>query len=566
MSIGSFIVFSGVLIIVVSGIVGVVQIKNSTDAIHEDFLPVQESAFRASALLNDGGHIMGDALLSVDEPELYDSVRGYEGQFKQTMISFDMYIKALAWGSESEAFLSSSGGLTSAQWNNAGLDEKLVVKQAPPEVRKLASTADLYYVGFAHNGLKSISSHRKALRLELADQMDEAEKAHEEAKRYREQSERYERLTGNTLDEIDIKVNQFVSELRADIENTQRIVISSLGVLSIILLGLFITFSRIFSRKAIVGPIELLTQGAQAIGRGEFETRINITTNDELQVLGDSFNQMTEYLNESRIELVKANEESRATAKELERSNRELQDFAFVAAHDLQEPLRKIRTFSDRLNKKYSEIIDEKGRDYLSLMDDASVRMGVLIADLLAYSRVTTKAQPFEEVDLDRISKEVVNDLEVRLEQVSGRVEIGELPTILADPTQMRQLIQNLIGNALKFHRADEPPVVKVNTRHLNGSSNGYSSGANMTHPVDDLFQITVEDNGIGFDQEYKEQIFTIFQRLHNREEYEGTGIGLAICRKIVERHGGTIAAESIPSEGTTFVINLPVSLLKIGA
>ena len=265
------------------------------------------------------------------------------------------------------------------------------------------------------------------------------------------------------------------------------------------------------------------------------------------------------------IERKRAESELREHSQRLEASNKELQDFAFVAAHDLQEPLRKIQTFSNRLSKRYSEIIDEKGRDYLDLMEDASTRMGTLISDLLAYSRLTTKARPFEEVDLGKLSKEVVNDLEVKLERVGGRVEIGELPTIEADPTQMRQLMQNLIGNAVKFQRPEEPPVVKVNAHNLNDNINGNSPDPEMDNSAGNRFQITVEDNGIGFDPEYKDQIFTIFQRLHSHEEYEGTGMGLAICRKIVERHGGTIVAESTPGVGTTFVINLPTSQMKEG-
>ena len=232
--------------------------------------------------------------------------------------------------------------------------------------------------------------------------------------------------------------------------------------------------------------------------------------------------------------------------QELERSNRELQDFAFVASHDLQEPLRKIQAFGDRLVTKHGPELSEQGRDYLGRMQSAAGRMHTLINDLLTFSRVTTKAQPFEPCDLDQIAKEVLNDLEVRLQDNNAHLEIDTLPTIDADPLQMRQLLQNLIGNAIKFHRPGVPPIIKIK-----GTLTGRPDGKEM-------LTLTVTDNGIGFDEKYLDRIFTPFQRLHGRDTYEGTGIGLAVCRKIVERHGGTLTAESEPGKGSTFIATLP--------
>jgi PAS domain S-box-containing protein len=230
-----------------------------------------------------------------------------------------------------------------------------------------------------------------------------------------------------------------------------------------------------------------------------------------------------------------------AFAAELQRSNRELEQFASVASHDLQEPLRKIRAFGDRLQACFSETLGEQGRQYIERMQSAAARMQTLIEDLLTYSRVTSKAQPFADVDLAREVRQVVSDLEARIHQTGGRVDVGDLPAVRADATQMRQLFQNLIGNALKFHRPDEPPVVTVRGRAL-------AAGC----------EITVEDNGIGFEPEYRERIFQLFQRLHGRSEYDGTGIGLAVCKKIVERHGGSITATGAPGRGATFTITLP--------
>lgn len=239
----------------------------------------------------------------------------------------------------------------------------------------------------------------------------------------------------------------------------------------------------------------------------------------------------------------------------LEKTNRELNDFTSIASHDLQEPLRKIMTFSDLLTAKYSEFLEERVRDYLVRIKDAAERMQNLIDDLLNYSKVTRRSKPFEPVDLDAVIRNVTSILEVHIRETGGRVEASGQLTIEADPTQMCQLFQNLIGNALKFHRKDVAPVIKISKQLLKGEY--IRSDGQLTS--DGMVQITVEDNGIGFDQQYAGKLFQPFQRLHNRNEYEGTGMGLTICRKIVERHGGTIAAKSTPGGGSTFIITLPV-------
>lgn len=237
--------------------------------------------------------------------------------------------------------------------------------------------------------------------------------------------------------------------------------------------------------------------------------------------------------------------------RRLEQSNRELQDFASVASHDLQEPLRKIQAFGDRLRTRYADSLDAAGHDYLARTLSAAQRMQTLINDLLVFSRVSTRAQPFEPIALADVAAEVLGDLEAQIERTGGAVELGPLPTLEADPLQMRQLLQNLISNALKFHREGVPPRVSI-------WSEGLDAHGRPATVAPDAFRISVADNGIGFAEKYLDRIFTVFQRLHGREQYEGTGIGLAICRRIVERHGGAISAASSPGEGATFVITLP--------
>lgn len=249
-------------------------------------------------------------------------------------------------------------------------------------------------------------------------------------------------------------------------------------------------------------------------------------------------------------ERVAAEEQLKLQAKKLEISNRELQDFASVAAHDLQEPLRKIQSFCDRLKVKAQDSLPPEAADYVNRIQSSANRMQTLIIDLLSYSRVTTKAQPFSPVDLNQVVAQAVSDLEVRLESTKGKVTWDPLPTINADASQMSQLFLNLINNALKFHKQDVPPVVHVTSKVIEGSTRNK-----------DRCEIRVRDNGIGFDPKYVDRIFTIFQRLHGRFEYEGTGIGLAVCRKIVDRHEGHITAESVQNEGATFIVTLPMHL-----
>jgi len=229
--------------------------------------------------------------------------------------------------------------------------------------------------------------------------------------------------------------------------------------------------------------------------------------------------------------------------QELLRSNKDLEEFAYIASHDLQEPLRKIQAFGGRLSEKLSETTDTTSQDYLGRMVSASERMRSLIANLLTYSRVTTKQVPFEPVDLQEAIDEVISDLEPRIQEKHGDVIVhGELPTVEADPFQLRQVLTNLVGNALKFHRPEEAPVV-----HVEGEIAGHRC------------LIRVRDNGIGIEDKYTERIFGVFQRLHGRSQYEGTGIGLAIVKKIVERHDGEIEVGSEPGQGTTFTVTLPL-------
>ncbi|MBN2354278.1 MAG: substrate-binding domain-containing protein [Spirochaetales bacterium] len=246
------------------------------------------------------------------------------------------------------------------------------------------------------------------------------------------------------------------------------------------------------------------------------------------------------YINRLIAMRMAAEDSLKALTIDLEFRNRELEDFAHIASHDLKEPLRKIVVFSDRLVQGKSGSGEADASDYLQRMRNAALRMNELIDGLLTYSRVTSGTKPMKRIDLTTVIAEVIQDLEVRINETKGRVEVGEMPIVSADPVQMRELFQNLIGNALKYHRNGVPPVVKVESERR-----------------DDFVVISVSDNGIGFDPMYQERIFGIFQRLVSKSEFEGTGVGLAICKKIVEKHNGAISADGEPGKGATFTIRL---------
>lgn len=227
-------------------------------------------------------------------------------------------------------------------------------------------------------------------------------------------------------------------------------------------------------------------------------------------------------------------------ADELERSNAELEQFAYVASHDLQEPLRVVASYSQLLARRYQDKLDSDANDFIDFIVDGATRMQILINDLLSYSRVGSRGKEFESTDLNKVVESALHILELSLEDNAATVTYDNMPTLMADSIQLVQLFQNLIGNAIKFH-GDVPPQIHLGVERK---------------PNEIVFM--VRDNGIGIAPQYAERIFLVFQRLHGKEEYPGTGIGLAICKKIVERHGGRIWMESVPGDGSTFFFTIP--------
>ncbi len=308
---------------------------------------------------------------------------------------------------------------------------------------------------------------------------------------------------------------------------------------------LSVTLQKVTAESRTTFVLSLITSLLLVIGIF-FLARLNIKFQKQRQREIEEQNASLYFAVEERTQALSVYSE------ELKRSNRELEDFAFVASHDLQEPLRKIQTFSDRLQSLCGDALGDKGADYLARMQNAAQRMSQLISDLLEFSRVTTRGKPFEPISLNALIDECLEDLSVKIEERDAQIDIDELPTIEADPTQMRQLFTNLLSNALKFSLPDKASQISITfapskqPEHIN------------LPDLDQWFEISVSDNGIGFEQEYADKIFAPFQRLHSTKEYRGTGIGLSICRRIVERHNGEITAIGELKRGATFKITLP--------
>lgn len=302
--------------------------------------------------------------------------------------------------------------------------------------------------------------------------------------------------------------------------------------------------------------LDRLERGTLVLGAGDLSHRVGTDDRDEIGELSRAIDRMAENLQvvtAGRDELdrevkerLRVEEKLEENAEKLERSNRQLEEFAYVASHDLQEPLRKVRAFGQILQETVPGKLEETERDYLARMISAAERMSGLIADLLALSRVNTRGGEPRAVDTNAVLADVLKDLDLRVEELGAEVVVGDLPEVWADPTQIHQLLQNLLTNALKFTREGVKPRVTV-------------SGETFEDEDGDVHcRLSVKDNGIGFKQQFAEQIFGVFQRLHERGKYEGTGIGLAVCHQIARRHGGGIRAVGRPGEGAEFIVTLP--------
>jgi light-regulated signal transduction histidine kinase (bacteriophytochrome) len=258
-------------------------------------------------------------------------------------------------------------------------------------------------------------------------------------------------------------------------------------------------------------------------------------------------NEIKERINsETKVNLL--NKQLLENISHLQATNAELERFAFVASHDLQEPLRKIILFSEQVTIRYKNILNDDGRNFMERIMKAAERMRVLIKNILSYSKSSIYDETLEETNLNGLLDDILSDLEISIEQKKAVINIGEMPALKIIPGQLRQVFQNLIINSIKFSKEDTPPEINI-----------YAEKVYMQNDNEAYYNIYIKDNGIGFEQKYADDIFTLFKRLNSKDKFEGTGIGLSICKKIVEQHKGSISVTSQVGQGTTFVISLPV-------
>ncbi|WP_035741994.1 sensor histidine kinase [Parafrankia elaeagni] len=344
------------------------------------------------------------------------------------------------------------------------------------------------------------------------------------------------RLAGTDLDDA---VRAAALRAREDVTGAVRTLVVSLVVAAVALIVLLVLIFRAL-RVWVTRPLGAVGSDVRRVAGGDLEHVIAATGPPDIETLVSDVELMRlQLLGELGVaRSARASIESQAEI--LRRSNRDLEQFAYVASHDLQEPLRKVASFCQLLERRYGDKLDERGSQYIHFAVDGAKRMQKLINDLLAFSRVGRTTETFVDVDLAEVVQRTETTLSIVLETTGGEVVTSELPTVPGDPVLLTQLFQNLVGNAVKFH-GEQPPRIRIEAVER-----------------DTEWELSCADNGIGIEPEYADKIFVIFQRLHGRDAYEGTGIGLALCRKIVEFHGGRIWLDGTVNSGTTFRWTLP--------
>ena len=308
-------------------------------------------------------------------------------------------------------------------------------------------------------------------------------------------------------------------------------------VLTILLVSLVIGSVAIFVARHLIDPISQLTLAADRFSKGDLDARVGVVSTDEIGTLGHAFNSMAGSIKSANTDL-----ESRVQDRtaDLQRSNQDLEQFAYLASHDLQEPLRMVSSYTQLLSKRYTGKLDEDADEFIGFAVDGAKRMQALINDLLTYSRAGRTDGRYIEHDTREIVEEAVVNLGTRIENSDAELRIGDLPKLVADRQQLVSIFQNLLSNSIKYRSPARNPIVEMSSERIDGA-----------------WRFSIKDNGIGIDPAFSDRIFTIFQRLHGRDEYQGTGIGLAVVKKIIERTGGSIRVESEPGEGSTFIFTV---------
>ncbi|WP_329106956.1 ATP-binding protein [Micromonospora sp. NBC_01699] len=361
--------------------------------------------------------------------------------------------------------------------------------------------------------------------------------------------QQFDALRGSTS-----RLQELILDLRNEVATKARKTGNTL-VLLLILAGVVVVLAGVALlvslNRAVIGPVTRLAEQVRAVAQGDYQRDIEQTGPPELALLAADVDAMRRKIaadlaevREARTRIEWVNSQLQKQAEELVRSNRDLEQFAYVASHDLQEPLRKVASFCQLLQRRYAGQLDERADQYIAFAVDGAQRMQRLINDLLAFSRIGRLTTGFAEVDLNQVMGDVAGQTEAARQYAGGELTWSDLPVVLGEEPLLTNLLANLVSNSFKFRRPDVPPLVRISARR-----------------VDDEWEISCEDNGIGIEPEFVDKVFVIFQRLHSKDAYPGTGIGLAIVKKIVEYHGGRIWVDLEATEGTVIRFTLPVTV-----
>jgi len=342
---------------------------------------------------------------------------------------------------------------------------------------------------------------------------------------------------------------------------TLKLILELVSIFIIFLISIF--FMGFLILRNFIKPIETLAEKAIQIGKGDLSQKVDFERDDEIGMLANAFNYMIIHLKQNIISLESEIEKRKHNEEKLELSNKVIEQFTFLTSHDLQEPLRKVQAFGDILKRKYFNVLDEKGIDYIEKMQNATNRMQTMLDDLLIISRIKSENMSLSQIDLYNLVLKVIADFKDDIDKKKAHIVITKLPIITGDVTQMFQLFKCLIDNAFKFCKKITNPVLRIDYKIIDHNSNENSSIDSNKINKNSRFQILIQDNGIGFNEKYLDKIFQPFKRLHSWDKYKGNGIGLFICNQIVQCHNGNITAKSELNKGSTFIISLPANILS---
>lgn len=604
------------LLIAHFGIMGMNQIASLSNRLHTDYIPVIESSNFAALAILDEIEIIHYSIEHVREPQDFDEVRKYESLFKQAMLNFDMYTKAVVFGSESDAFAKSSGGLTKAMWAREGLQGKFIVVQVPVEMRERIEKVRIHHDKFSGFALKTMKSHKKALRLELAKRGEEAAVEFKKSAEYGKKADEYSKLIENDLSMLDHDLRAFLLETTLSIESNQRSIVAAVTTVSIISFILVLLFSFVATDRLIVRPIRTLTQGVSRIAKGELDFNVELESSDEFAELAQVFNKMTKDLATSTKKEQEKTEELTALAYELSRAKEELEDFSSnleqkvaektkdlkdsqVATlnimEDLQEAYAKLKNAQFQLiqAEKMSAMgvlasgiahevknplgIIIQATNYLegvmsgeqkdlrelnnvvAMIRDSVFRADGIIRDLLDYSRVTALTLKPEDVNviLDD-SLNLVKHIK-EFKRVEVVAEKGpNLPKVLVDKNKLQQVFINLFSNALHaMVNSDQKKLV-----YRSYATKFVDIQPRVGRRVGDIFKlgeivvkVKIQDTGSGISSENIKKVFDPF--FSTKGPRQGAGLGLSICANIIDLHKGLIEIDSQKNKGTKFIITL---------